>query len=92
MHFHLKSFTTCSQNPKRSVPFLCSVDEQIRCFPGSCVITKKKFPVMIVALVSSAVVVILVVLVLIFVFKKKKPSNLEGIRRNSYTMIKSIYM
>jgi hypothetical protein len=62
-----------------------SVDEQIRCFPGSCVITKKKFPVMIVALVSSAVVVILVVLVLIFVFKKKKPSNLEDLPPSSNT-------
>ncbi|KAL1221573.1 putative receptor-like protein kinase [Cardamine amara subsp. amara] len=64
-----------------------SVDGEHRCFSGSCVsvTNKKKFPVMIVALVSSAVVVIVVVLVLIFVFKKKKPSNLEAVPPSSNT-------
>lgn len=62
------------------IPF-CSVDGHAICPPGSCV-PKKKFPVLIVALVALAVVVVVVivaVLIFIFVFRKKKTSkHVEG--------------
>lgn len=67
------------QNPIQSISF-CSVDGRAICPPGSCV-PKKKFPVLIVALVALAVVVVVIVVVLIFifVFRKKKTSNhVEG--------------
>ncbi|XP_019085759.1 PREDICTED: probable LRR receptor-like serine/threonine-protein kinase At1g07560 [Camelina sativa] len=64
-----------------------SVDgHAISCLPGSCV-SKKKFPVLIVALVASVVVVVIVmVLVFIFVFRKKKTSDhVEAIPRSAVT-------
>ncbi|XP_010507237.1 PREDICTED: putative receptor-like protein kinase At3g46340 [Camelina sativa] len=64
-----------------------SVDgHAIACLPGSCV-SKKKFPVLIVALVASVVVVVIVmVLVFIFVFRKKKTSDhVEAIPRSVVT-------
>lgn len=70
-HFNSKPLTLCIHNPKRSILLLCSVDGDVKCLSGSCD-PKKKFPVMIVAIVASAVVIVLLALALFFCVQKEK--------------------
>ncbi|EOA23308.1 hypothetical protein CARUB_v10019082mg [Capsella rubella] len=65
------------------------VDGDNTCLSNSCV-PKKRFPMMIVALVASAVLVIIVVLTFICVFKKKKRSVQMEVMPTMDTASKSI--
>ncbi|CAA7036745.1 unnamed protein product [Microthlaspi erraticum] len=75
---------------KKGLRLLVDGDENNPCRAGACD-PKKKFPVLIVALVASAVVVALVALALFFVFRKKKASNhVEAIPRSPTTPLANV--